>query len=56
VTSFLFLFGLMNVFTPMVLMSTSEPGYDVKQRLLMRNMFVTGVCILFVSAGLYFIG
>lgn len=55
-TMFLLLFGLLNVFTPMVLLSTSDPPYDVKQRLLMRNMFLSGMCMLFVSAGLYFIG
>jgi hypothetical protein len=54
VIAFLFMFGVMNMFTPMVIMSTNEPSYDVKQRNIMRNMFITGVCIVFVSMGLYF--
>lgn len=50
------MFGLLNVFTPMVLLSTTDPGYDPKQRVIMKNMFVCGVCMMFVSVGLYFIG
>ena len=56
--SFLFVFGLMNVFTPVVLISTPDQTelirFDHKQRVLLSNMFKAGVCLMFVSAGLYF--
>jgi len=54
-TGFLFLFGVINMLTPIVLLSTPDPGYELKQRNLMRNMFITGACVVFVSMGMYFI-
>lgn len=48
-TSFLFAFGLVNLLTPVVLMNTDNSDYDLKQRLLMRNMFMGGVSLMFIS-------
>lgn len=56
-TSFLFLFALLNVITPIVIITKSNwdeiSSWSPKQRSLIQNMFVTGVCLLFVSVGMY---
>lgn len=53
VTSFLFLFGLVNFLTPVLLISTPDQSdllkFDNKQLLLMRNMFKGGVSLMFVA-------
>lgn len=49
--SFLLFFGVANVLTPVVMLSTTDNHvrYDIKQKMIMRNMFICGVCLVFIA-------
>lgn len=50
-TSFLLFFGALNALTPVVMLSTTDSlsNYSSHQRVIMRNMFVCGVCLIFIA-------
>jgi hypothetical protein len=58
VTSFLLFFGLMNALTPVVMLNTRDSllHFSNGQRSIMRNMFVCGVCVIFIALALMFAG
>lgn len=58
VSSFLLFFGVLNVFTPVVMLSTNDSllNYSNDQRRIMRNMFVCGVCLVFIALIQMFFG
>lgn len=58
VSSFLLFFGVLNVFTPVVMLSTNDSllNYSNDQRRIMRNMFVCGVSLVFIALIQMFFG
>jgi hypothetical protein len=56
--SFLLFFGVLNALTPVIMMSATDSlsQYSNTQRGIMRNMFVCGVCLIFVALGMMFFG
>ena len=57
-SSFLLFFGVLNVFTPVVMLSTSDNvlNFSNDQRRIMRNMFVCGVSLVFIALIQMFFG
>jgi hypothetical protein len=54
-TSFLFVFGVLGVLTPVLLLSENIDNplhFDARQRTLIRNMFLASVGLVFVIMGL----
>ena len=50
------MFGVVSVITPVMMIlkqGDTVMRMDAQQRSIMRNMFITGVCIVFVSMGVY---
>jgi hypothetical protein len=58
VSSFLLFFGVLNVFTPVVMLSTSDNvlNFSNDQRRIMRNMFVCGISLVFIALIQMFFG
>ena len=50
-SSFVLFFGLLNALTPVLMLNTSDAAsnFSLDQRRIMRNMFVCGVCLIFVG-------
>lgn len=57
-SSFLLCFGVLNVFTPVVMLSTNDSllNYSNDQRRIMRNMFVCGISLVFIALIQMFFG
>lgn len=58
VSAFLLCFGVLNVFTPVVMLSTNDSllNYSNDQRRIMRNMFVCGISLVFIALITMFFG